>query len=104
MDLPPPLLPWASSLSLFPRDLSVSLGPLLRRLSAAMGPMRTPHHADQGEVDGFDGLTRRGNYDRCSVRWLLADEAPMSFCAAPSPTSTRSCASRTLRQRAPVRP
>jgi hypothetical protein len=80
MDLPPPLRPWASSLSFFPRDLALSLGPLLRRLSSAMGPMRVPHHADEGEVDGFDGLTRRGTYERLLMsEWLLAEEEPDEF-------------------------
>ena len=80
MDLPPPLRPWAPSLSLFPRDLALSLGPLLRRLSVALGPMRIRHRADEGECDGFDGLTRRGTYERLLMsEWLLADEVPDEF-------------------------
>jgi hypothetical protein len=80
MDLPPPLRPWASPLSFFPHDLALALGPIVRRLSTAMGPMRVPHHADQGDVDGFDGLTRRGTYERLLMsEWLLADEEPDEF-------------------------
>jgi hypothetical protein len=42
--------------------------------------MRAPRHADLGEVDGFDGLTRRGTYERLLMsEWLLADEAPDEF-------------------------
>jgi hypothetical protein len=45
-----------------------------------MGPLRTRQRADRGEVDGFDGLTRRGTYERLLMsEWLLADEVPDEF-------------------------
>src|ERR1044072_224038 len=72
--LPPPLAPWASLLDLFPHELAVALGPWVQRLDRAIGPMRVPHGAGQGEPDGYDGLTRRGLYERLLVsEWLLAE-------------------------------
>lgn len=80
MDLPRPLAPWGSYLSIFPRDLALSLGPVLQRLSSAVGPLKVRRSSGEGEADGFDGLTRRGSYERLlASEWLLADEAPDEF-------------------------
>ena len=80
MDLPEVLKPWAAELAIFPRDLALSLGPLVRRLSLAIGPLGKLRHSREGEVDGFDGLTHRGSYERLlATEWLFADEAPEEF-------------------------
>jgi hypothetical protein len=80
MDLPRPLALWGPYLSIFPRDLALSLGPVLQRLSSALGPLRARRASGDGEADGFDGLARRGPYERLlASEWLLADEAPDEF-------------------------
>lgn len=80
IQLPPPLAPWASLLEIFPTDLARSLGPLVQRLDVAIGPLRSAFQWGQGEPDGYDGLARRGLYERLIVSdWLLADELPEEF-------------------------
>jgi hypothetical protein len=80
MELPPALAPWGPLLRIFPPDLALSLGPPLQRLASAVGPLRSRERAGDGEVDGFDGLSRRGSYERLLVsEWLLAEEAPEEF-------------------------
>ncbi|MBZ4420436.1 hypothetical protein [Myxococcus sp. RHSTA-1-4] len=75
--LPPALRPWAPQLSLFPEDLALHLGPYVARLSAALGSLRPRGEADGGEPQGYDGLTRRGTFDRLLVsEWLWALESP----------------------------
>lgn len=75
--LPPALRPWASQLSLFPEELALHLGPYVARLSAALGSLRPRNETDGGEPQGYDGLTRRGTYDRLLVsEWLWALESP----------------------------
>jgi hypothetical protein len=79
-ELPRPLAPWAGQLATLPRDVALSLGPFLRRLSSAIGPLGHPRHSALGEVDGFDGLAHRGSYERLLMsEWLLAEEAPEEF-------------------------
>jgi hypothetical protein len=80
MHLPRALAHWAPHLGIFPRDLAVSLGPVLHRLSFAVGPLQVKRHQADGEPDGYDGLTRRGSYERLlTSEWLLAEEAPEEF-------------------------
>lgn len=75
--LPPALRPWAESLALFPEELAVHLGPFVARLSAAMGTLRPRGETEGGEPQGYDGITRRGSFDRLLVsEWLWALEAP----------------------------
>jgi hypothetical protein len=79
-ELPPALRPWQASLSLFPRDLALSLGPLVQRLALAVGPLRGRDRANAGEPDGYRDIGRRGTYERLLVsEWLLADELPDEF-------------------------
>jgi hypothetical protein len=78
--LPDPLKPWSAALQLFPHELAVGLGAWLPRLAMALGPLRT--NADEGhdEPDGFDGLTRKGPYERLlPAEWALADAFPDEF-------------------------
>ncbi|MDC0670814.1 hypothetical protein [Nannocystis radixulma] len=78
--LPPALAPWAPWLELFPAELALSLGPMVQRLAAALGPFTTPAHSGHGEPDGFSGLDRRGVYERLlPSEWLLAELAPDEF-------------------------
>ena len=80
MELPRPLLPWSPWLELFPREIVQSFGPMLQRLDRAVGPLRVRSETGSGEPDGFDGLTRRGSYERLLLtEWLLADAMPEEF-------------------------
>jgi hypothetical protein len=78
--LPPALRPWAMQLSIFPEDLALSLGPHVARLAAAIGSLRPRGETDGGEPQGYDGLTRRGPYERLLLtEWLYALESPDEF-------------------------
>jgi hypothetical protein len=78
--LPPALVPWEPWLALFPAELALSLGPMIQRLAAALGPLAVPAHSGHGEPDGFGGLDRRGHYERLlASEWLLAELAPDEF-------------------------
>jgi hypothetical protein len=80
MNLPPPLAPWARYLKLFPDEISLALNPIIQRVSMLIGsPQPRPHEKD-GEPDGFDGLNRRGTYERLLLsEWMLADELEDEF-------------------------
>ena len=78
--LPPALAAWAEPLSLFPPELALSLGPCIRRLAQAIGPLPRPAEEISGDPNGYEGLSRRGPYERLLIsEWLLADEAPEEF-------------------------
>jgi hypothetical protein len=80
MELPRALAHWGSYLAVFPRDLALSLGPVLQRLSSAVGPLQVRRLEGGGVVDGYDGIERRGSYERLlATEWLLADEMPDEF-------------------------
>ncbi len=80
MEYPRALLPWAKYLSVFPRELSLALAPMVQRVALAIGAMRSRTSAKAGEVDGFDGIARRGVYERLvASEWMLADEMPDEF-------------------------
>lgn len=79
IELPPALAPWSRELSIFPREMALALGPVVRRLASLIGSA-IPSRATSGEPDGFDGLARRGTYERLlHSEWLLADELPEEF-------------------------
>nr|WP_301340436.1 hypothetical protein [Corallococcus exercitus] len=64
-------------MALFPEDLARHLGPHVARLSAALGTLRPRGEAEGGEPQGYDGLSRRGSFERLLVsEWLWALEAP----------------------------
>lgn len=80
LKLPHQLAPWGPQLSIFPEEIALTLGPLVQRVAALVGPF-THHHAEGDVVpDGFAGLAKRGTYDRLIASdWLLADELPEEF-------------------------
>ena len=78
--LPRALAAWKEPLSLFPPELALSLGSCVRRLAQALGPLASPADEISDDPNGYDGLTRRGSYERLLIsEWLLADEAPEEF-------------------------
>jgi hypothetical protein len=78
--LPRALQPWAQPLSLFQRDLALGLAPWIQRLAGAIGALAGSPEAQRGNPDGYDGVARRGPYERLlSTEWLFADAAPMEF-------------------------
>lgn len=78
--LPPNLRPWSATLQALVPDLALALGPLIQRLDALVGPMGRPPDPGGADPDGYDGLSRRGPYERLSLtEWVLADEIPDEF-------------------------
>jgi hypothetical protein len=77
--LPRHLAPWAPQLAVFPEDIAVALGPLVIQLSRLIGAARIDH-GREGTPDGYDGIDRRGSYDRLlASEWLIHDELPDEF-------------------------
>lgn len=80
MNLPPSLAPWAAYLKIFPEEVSLALGPIIQRVSMLMGSPQPRLNETEGEPDGFDGLNRRGTYERLLLsEWMLADELEHEF-------------------------
>ena len=80
MNLPPSLAPWAGYLNIFPEEVSLSLGPIIQRVSMLIGSPQPRLNEKTGEPDGFDGLNRRGTYERLLLsEWMLADELEDEF-------------------------
>lgn len=80
MNLPPSLAPWASYLNIFPEEVSLALGPMIQRISMLIGSPQPRLNEKEGEPDGFDGLNRRGTYERLLLsEWMLADELEDEF-------------------------
>ena len=79
-ELPRALMPWSPYLQLLPAEHIAAFAPLVQRLDVAIGPLRVQVNGGGGEPDGFDGISRRGAYDRLLLsEWLLADELPDEF-------------------------
>jgi len=80
MNLPPSLAQWAKYLKLFPEEVSLALKPVIQRVSMLMGSPYPRFNEQEGEPDGFDGLNRRGTYERLLLsEWMLADELQDEF-------------------------
>jgi len=78
--LPPDLASWSGLLEALPVELALAIGPWLKRLSVAVGPLRRRVAGLTGDVDGFDGIGRCGNAEHMlASEWLLMDEVPMEF-------------------------
>ena len=77
--LPAALAPWAAALSFLTPTLAIGLGPLVVRLDDVMGA-HDFGSADDGHLDGYDGIAARGPIERLlTSEWLLADLLPMEF-------------------------
>lgn len=80
MRLPAALAHWAQYLDIFPEELSVGLAPVVQRVSLAVGPLSPRFGGAEGEPDGFNGIDRRGSYERLLLsEWALADEFQDEF-------------------------
>ena len=80
MNLPPSLAQWAGYLRIFPDEVSLALGPIIQRVSMLIGSPQPLLNEKEGEPDGFDGLNRRGTYERLLLsEWMLADELEDEF-------------------------
>src|SRR5215475_7202247 len=80
MNLPPALAQWAPYLKLFPEEVSLALKPIIQRVSMLIGSPHPLFNEKEGEPDGFDGLNRRGTYERLLLsEWMLADELEDEF-------------------------
>src|SRR5262249_12855761 len=78
--LPPALAPWIAELASLTPEMSAIVGGWLGRLEQGLGTLFRRGLAASGEPTGYDGLSRRGVYERLLVsEWLLADEAPDEF-------------------------
>lgn len=79
MELPAALAPWAAYLALFPDEVASTIGPLVHRLARFFGADE-PQSEQDGDPEGYDGMDRRGSYERLLLsEWLLADELPDEF-------------------------
>jgi len=80
MELPQALKPWALYLNLFPLPIRGRLGTIVQRLDRLLGPLENVGDADAGEPEGYEGIDRKGSYDRLLMsEWLLAEEVPEEF-------------------------
>ncbi|MCB9780595.1 MAG: hypothetical protein H6742_18655 [Alphaproteobacteria bacterium] len=80
VELPAALRPWAPWLKGLDPVIADALGPALRQLDLAIGPLVSRAEPGGAEPDGVDGLTRRGSYDRLLLsEWVLADVLPDEF-------------------------
>lgn len=80
MELPRALEPWAPYLDVFPHEVGLALGPLVQRIALALGPLAHRSGLEGFEPDGFEGLSRRGVYERLLLSELaVADEYPEEF-------------------------
>ena len=78
--LPLALRPWAGPLSALDPSLAVALGPMLTRLSAALGPLGGETARGGDEPDGYAGISRRGPLERLlTSEWALLNEVPDEF-------------------------
>jgi hypothetical protein len=73
------LKPFVKTLGELAPDVAAAMSPWLPRLSLLLGALARAHNAG-GDPDGFDGVTRRGRYDRLLLsEWAVALELPDEF-------------------------
>jgi hypothetical protein len=74
MKLPASLTPWAKHLQIFPEEISLTLGNYVQKLSPFFSPINSLEEISDGEPNGYDGVARRGIYERLLLSELaLAD-------------------------------
>lgn len=75
MKLPAALAPWAKHLQIFPEEISLTLGEYVRKISPFISPLNLSAEDENGEPNGYDGVARRGIYERLLLSELaLADD------------------------------
>jgi hypothetical protein len=80
MKLPASLTPWAKHLQIFPEEVSLTLGNYVRKISPFIAPINSNDEVVDGEPNGYDGVNRRGIYERLLLSELaLADELGDEF-------------------------
>jgi hypothetical protein len=71
---------WRRQLQLFSDESATALGGLVRRLAPAVDALFAAQQVPSGDVDGFDGIGRRGSYERLlPTEWMLQQAAPLEF-------------------------
>ena len=80
MKLPASLAPWAQQLKIFPDEISLALGAMAQKISPFVTPLRSQEEISDREPNGYDGVARRGIYERLLLSELaLADEISEEF-------------------------
>jgi hypothetical protein len=80
MKLPASLTPWAQQLRIFPNEIRLALGAMAQKISPFVAPLRVQEEISNREPNGYDGVARRGIYERLLLSELsLADEIPEEF-------------------------
>ncbi len=80
MRLPASLAPWAKYLQIFPEEISLAIGGYVQKISPFISPLNSLDKISKGEPNGYDGVARRGIYERLLLSELaLADEVPDEF-------------------------
>lgn len=75
MKFPASLTPWAEHLQIFPEEISLTLGGYVRKISPFISPLNSFAEDSNGEPNGYDGIARRGIYERLLLSELaLADD------------------------------
>ncbi len=75
MKFPTSLTPWAKHLQIFPDEISLVLGGYVRKISPFISPINSSDENSDGEPNGYDGVNRRGIYERLLLSELaLADD------------------------------
>lgn len=65
---------------MFPPPLDIAIGSVVKRLDRFIGPAEAEYFSESEEPEGYDGISRRGNFDRLLIsEWLLAEELPDEF-------------------------
>ncbi len=80
MKLPGNLALWARQLKIFPDEISLALGAMAQRLAPFVSSLGAVEEVSDREPNGYDGVTRRGLYERLLLSELaLVDDFPEEF-------------------------
>src|SRR5262245_13703667 len=73
------LAPWRQELALFASSEGAALGKLALRLSALL-PGLEPEPAENGDLEGYAGITERGTLERLlPSEWAMLGASPAEF-------------------------